>query len=287
MTLASRFSTQVNLGLISDRSSTLSAVLGNFALTQAQAIIVGFLASVGAIALRLFTEREFDLENSLVLIAGSVSTASFASLILAGLMMFVIILSKRVRINPDNVATPIAASLGDLVTLSILSLLCTFLYQIRVYTLFQVGEHERSTFFYVNTEPIRFYSILFYFILFYSILFLGSPSRPLPAARACFYLLLVSELVCARGALPRLGAHHSRHGHKQLGRSGHGLRRVGLPGHCCLSAGGEWRGRQSGGYIRLAALYGAASLGRAGLPSGLDAGAMVPLSGAYVLRQDK
>ena len=47
--------------------------------------------------------------------------------------MFVIIASKRLNINPDNVATPIAASLGDLVTLSILSGLGTFLYQISIY----------------------------------------------------------------------------------------------------------------------------------------------------------
>ena len=34
MTLASRFSTQVNVGKIRDRKTTLSAVLGNIALTQ-------------------------------------------------------------------------------------------------------------------------------------------------------------------------------------------------------------------------------------------------------------
>ena len=45
-------------------------------------------------------------------------------------MMFVIILSKKIKINPDNIATPIAASLGDLVTLTILAYLCTFLYEI-------------------------------------------------------------------------------------------------------------------------------------------------------------
>jgi solute carrier family 41 len=31
------------------------------------------------------------------------------------------VVSRRLRINPDNVATPVAASLGDLVTLAILS----------------------------------------------------------------------------------------------------------------------------------------------------------------------
>jgi len=42
--------------------------------------------------------------------------------------MFIILISERVKINPDNVATPIASSLGDLVTLAILSGFGTFLY---------------------------------------------------------------------------------------------------------------------------------------------------------------
>jgi solute carrier family 41 len=36
-------------------------------------------------------------------------------------MVLVIILSRHFKINPDNVATPIAASLGDLTTLSLLA----------------------------------------------------------------------------------------------------------------------------------------------------------------------
>lgn len=97
---------------------------------KAQAIIVGFLASVGAVVLKVIVEKKFELRNAFILISGSMSTASFASLLLAGLMMIVIIISKKIRINPDNVATPIAASLGDLVTLSILAYLCTLLYQL-------------------------------------------------------------------------------------------------------------------------------------------------------------
>ena len=36
-------------------------------------------------------------------------------------MVAVILGSRKMGINPDNVATPIAASLGDLITLSLLS----------------------------------------------------------------------------------------------------------------------------------------------------------------------
>lgn len=43
-------------------------------------------------------------------------------------MIGVIIGSKKVGINPDNVATPIAASLGDLITLSLLAGVSSILY---------------------------------------------------------------------------------------------------------------------------------------------------------------
>ena len=82
MTLASRFSTQVNLGKVNDRRQAFNAILGNIALTQTQAIVVGLLASVGAFTIKSVIDNDFDATKALVLIAGSISTASFASLIL-------------------------------------------------------------------------------------------------------------------------------------------------------------------------------------------------------------
>lgn len=50
----------------------------------------------------------------------------------SGLVMIgVIIMSRKVGINPDNVATPIAASLGDLITLSLLSGVSSTLFEYR------------------------------------------------------------------------------------------------------------------------------------------------------------
>lgn len=43
-------------------------------------------------------------------------------------MIFVIFLSRRIHVNPDNVATPIAASLGDITTLGLLAYIARFLY---------------------------------------------------------------------------------------------------------------------------------------------------------------
>jgi len=43
-------------------------------------------------------------------------------------MVAVIVGSRKVGINPDNVATPIAASLGDLITLSLLAGVSSFFF---------------------------------------------------------------------------------------------------------------------------------------------------------------
>lgn len=42
-------------------------------------------------------------------------------MISGSIMVGVVLLSRKCNINPDNVATPIAASLGDLTTLALLS----------------------------------------------------------------------------------------------------------------------------------------------------------------------
>ena len=154
--------------------------------------MVGFLASVGAIVLKIFTENfikkssditEIDFGNSLVLIAGCMSTASFASLILAGLMMFIIILSKQININPDNIATPIAASLGDLVTLVILSYLCTFLYEISKFIYFFI-------LFYLNKKKIIYYEKINYLFLFFK-----EPQIWLHLTVICIFLILIPVFI--------------------------------------------------------------------------------------------
>ena len=48
---------------------------------------------------------------------------------LGSVMIGVIVFSRRCGINPDNVATPIAASLGDLTTLALLSFISNVMYK--------------------------------------------------------------------------------------------------------------------------------------------------------------
>lgn len=128
MTLASRLSTQANLGHMDTKSQQWTLIVGNLALIQCQAMVVGLLASLAAVALGWLPEAKFDIHHGLILGASALVTASVASFVLGLVMSAVILLSRQMNINPDNVATPIAASLGDLTTLALLSWIASLLY---------------------------------------------------------------------------------------------------------------------------------------------------------------
>ena len=128
MTLASRLSTHANLGNMDSKEDCWSMVVSNLALIQCQAIVVALLASFFAMGMDFAKESVFDLDHGLLLCASSLVTASLASFVLGIVMVLVILSSRRCHINPDNVATPIAASLGDLTTLALLSWIARILF---------------------------------------------------------------------------------------------------------------------------------------------------------------
>ncbi|XP_036312252.1 solute carrier family 41 member 2 isoform X1 [Pipistrellus kuhlii] len=128
MTLASRLSTAVNVGKMDSPIEKWNLIIGNLALKQVQATVVGFLAAVAAVILGWIPEGKYHLDHSILLCSSSVATAFIASLLQGIIMVGVIVGSKKTGINPDNVATPIAASFGDLITLAILAWISQGLY---------------------------------------------------------------------------------------------------------------------------------------------------------------
>ncbi|KAK0087438.1 hypothetical protein PV325_000994 [Microctonus aethiopoides] len=129
MTLASRLSTQANLGNMDAPKQQWSMIVGNLVLIQCQAIVVGFLGSVVAIVMGAFRNGTVSLDHTYLLCASSLVTASLASFVLGLITAGVIVFSRHCHINPDNVATPIAASLGDITSLALLSWISTILYE--------------------------------------------------------------------------------------------------------------------------------------------------------------
>uniref|UniRef100_H2ZNE9 SLC41A/MgtE integral membrane domain-containing protein n=1 Tax=Ciona savignyi TaxID=51511 RepID=H2ZNE9_CIOSA len=130
MTLASRVSTYANKGLMDDRRKMLSIVWGNMVLVEAQAMVVAFLASLVAIVFGWIPDGKWEMNHAIILCAGSLLTGAIASCLLGLIMIGVIIGSRKLGINPDNVATPIAASLGDLITLTLLSTIVKGLFNV-------------------------------------------------------------------------------------------------------------------------------------------------------------
>ncbi|XP_015434994.1 PREDICTED: solute carrier family 41 member 1-like [Dufourea novaeangliae] len=129
MTLASRLSTQANLGHMDTPKQQWYMIVGNLVLIQCQAIVVGFLGSVVAIVMGSFRNGTPSLDHAYLLCASSLVTASLASFVLGLITAGVIVFSRHCHINPDNVATPIAASLGDITSLALLSWISTILYE--------------------------------------------------------------------------------------------------------------------------------------------------------------
>ncbi|XP_070687554.1 solute carrier family 41 member 2 [Pempheris klunzingeri] len=128
MTLASRLSTAVNAGKMEPAREKWMLIVGNLALKQLQATVLGLLASLMATVLGWMAEGKMPFHHVMLLCSTSVTTAFVASLLQGIIMVGVIIGSKRMGINPDNVATPMAASFGDLITLALLACFSQWFY---------------------------------------------------------------------------------------------------------------------------------------------------------------
>ncbi|XP_014245022.1 solute carrier family 41 member 2 isoform X2 [Cimex lectularius] len=128
MTLASRLSTEANLGKMNDPKEQWNMIFGNLCLVQCQAVVIGLLSSVVAILLVVVFHHKINISHAIMVCACSITTASIASFLLGLVTVGIVVGSMYFKINPDNVTTPIAASLGDITSLVLLSYIATGFY---------------------------------------------------------------------------------------------------------------------------------------------------------------
>lgn len=120
------------MGLVKGRRGVVMVVFGNLVLVEAQALALSLLASVFAMLISLFDDNYSPSQIlHIMLFLGATSTAatSIAGLLLGFITKLVILVSHHYRVNPDNVATPVAAALGDVMMLSVLSIVARYYFE--------------------------------------------------------------------------------------------------------------------------------------------------------------
>ncbi|KAJ3417159.1 hypothetical protein HDV05_006365, partial [Chytridiales sp. JEL 0842] len=128
MSLSSRLSTAANVGVLDEPGRRGKVILGNLALLQIQSSCVAGLASAWSLIVSGMTGGTWSTtsEAALVCAAGIIS-GSLASLFLGMMMCSTVVICRVIGVDADNVGAPVAASLGDLITLLILAAVSSFL----------------------------------------------------------------------------------------------------------------------------------------------------------------
>eukprot|EP00937_MAST-01D_sp_MAST-1D-sp2_P003312 g3312.t1 len=122
MTAASRLTTLLAMGEMDTRAKAWSHIRTNMAVVQVQTIALGALATT----LTLLAQRSQSgvaLPPTEILAIFTVAMLSLAGVgMVIGIMaVATIVCSHALGINPDNVATPVISSLGDIIALVVLS----------------------------------------------------------------------------------------------------------------------------------------------------------------------
>ncbi|KAG5681517.1 hypothetical protein PVAND_010943 [Polypedilum vanderplanki] len=128
MTLASRLSTQANLGNMSSAKEIGHMVVGNIALVQVQATVAAFIVSLFSMGVGTATSGKFEFDHALLMTSSAMFTATSSCFVLDFVLVAVILLSNKYKVNPDNMATPLAASIGDVVSIAMLSFITSILF---------------------------------------------------------------------------------------------------------------------------------------------------------------
>ncbi|KAL7420036.1 hypothetical protein Q5752_005001 [Cryptotrichosporon argae] len=161
MCLAARLGTSAAIGELDDRRTRRLLLVANMTLLGLQALLIASLAALISFVLGLLTthrlgdpagpigagaggnatagavdpglavgEQEWHegytrpgWSQLVMVLATGMGAAGISSLVLGSFMSSMIVLCRWTRVDPDNITPPIAACLGDLVTLFILALL--------------------------------------------------------------------------------------------------------------------------------------------------------------------
>lgn len=166
MNLSARLSTAANIGDLDNRRMRRTLIFGNLTLLQVQALLVSAVAAVLSFILgivmgpspepegdspattfalhllRMTTSRRRPkyhppkspirggVREFLLVLTTALFSASASSLVLGSFMCSLVMLCRKLQLNPDNIAPPVASVLGDLLTLTLLGLISTAVYSI-------------------------------------------------------------------------------------------------------------------------------------------------------------
>lgn len=82
MCLASRLSTQANLGNMDSKREIVHMVIGNIALVQVQATVASFIVSLFAMGIGAIISGSFEFDHALLLTASAMFTATSSCFVL-------------------------------------------------------------------------------------------------------------------------------------------------------------------------------------------------------------
>ena len=185
MTMVARLSTQANMGQINTWNRLLRAMTVNISLVQCQAIVISFLASIATFVAALLENyratgafltmdeshsQEADFYTKLLVIFATANLTSNVACFLSSIfMILMIVLMANYKMNPDNYATAIAASIGDVVTSYLLGITGQAIYQATVYGSFSAPENVFATG-QTMQSPWLALGIIFFFIVTFPVL---------------------------------------------------------------------------------------------------------------------
>src|SRR5699024_2630201 len=101
----SRLSTHANLGTLDTAQGLTQLLTGNALVVLCQASVTGLFAAAASLAVSWFspnTRGKITAENSLLLCASSVITSIIANALLATLIILVVVVSRKWRVNPGK-----------------------------------------------------------------------------------------------------------------------------------------------------------------------------------------